>query len=70
MSEFDGRRYVVTGAASGIGHAVAEKLLAAGAEVISLDRNTPSAAVTRHIELDLANPQKHRRRAGTARRRF
>ena len=57
MSEFAGKRYVVTGAASGIGHAVAEKLLAAGAEVISLDRNTPSAAVTRHIELDLANPR-------------
>jgi len=57
VSEFAGKRYVVTGAASGIGHAVAEKLLAAGAEVISLDRNTPSAAVTRHIELDLANPR-------------
>ncbi len=57
MSEFAGKRYVVTGAASGIGHAVAEKLIAAGAEVISLDRNTPSAAVARHIELDLANPR-------------
>jgi NAD(P)-dependent dehydrogenase (short-subunit alcohol dehydrogenase family) len=57
VSEFDGRRYVVTGAASGIGHAVAEKLLAAGAEVVSLDRNTPTAAVTRHLEVDLANPR-------------
>jgi NAD(P)-dependent dehydrogenase (short-subunit alcohol dehydrogenase family) len=57
VSEFAGKRYVVTGAASGIGHAVAEKLLAAGADVISLDRNTPTAAVTRHIELDLANPR-------------
>jgi NAD(P)-dependent dehydrogenase (short-subunit alcohol dehydrogenase family) len=57
MSEFTGRRYVVTGAASGIGHAVAEKLLAAGAEVYSLDRNSPTAAVTRHIEVDLANPR-------------
>jgi NAD(P)-dependent dehydrogenase (short-subunit alcohol dehydrogenase family) len=57
VSEFAGKRYVVTGAASGIGHAVAEKLLAASADVISLDRNTPSAAVTRHIELDLANPR-------------
>lgn len=56
MSEFAGKRYVVTGAASGIGHCVAEKLLAAGAEVFSLDRNTPSAAVTGHIEVDLANP--------------
>jgi NAD(P)-dependent dehydrogenase (short-subunit alcohol dehydrogenase family) len=57
MSAFEGKRYVVTGAASGIGHAVAEKLLAAGAEVVCLDRNTPKAAVTRHIEVDLANPQ-------------
>jgi NAD(P)-dependent dehydrogenase (short-subunit alcohol dehydrogenase family) len=57
VSEFARKRYVVTGAASGIGHAVAEKLLAAGAEVVSLDRNTPIAAVTRHIEVDLANPR-------------
>ncbi|MDT5256392.1 MAG: hypothetical protein QOD10_1472 [Mycobacterium sp.] len=57
MSDFKGRRYVVTGAASGIGHAVSEQLLAAGAMVISLDRNTPAGAVTRHIEVDLANPR-------------
>jgi NAD(P)-dependent dehydrogenase (short-subunit alcohol dehydrogenase family) len=57
MSFFTGKRYVVTGAASGIGHAVAEQLLAAGAEAISLDRNVPTAAVNRHIEVDLANPR-------------
>jgi NAD(P)-dependent dehydrogenase (short-subunit alcohol dehydrogenase family) len=57
MPAFEGKRYVVTGAASGIGHAVAEKLLAGGAEVVCLDRNAPKAAVTRHIEVDLANPQ-------------
>ena len=57
MSEFTGKRYVVTGAASGIGHAVAEKLLQAGADVYSLDRNVPTAAVTHHIEVDLANPR-------------
>lgn len=57
MPEFAGRRYVVTGAASGIGHAVAEKLLTAGADVICLDRNVPTAAVTRHVEVDLANPR-------------
>lgn len=57
MTEFSGKRYVVTGAASGIGHAVAEQLLAAGAEVTSLDRNQPRAQVTRHIEVDLANPR-------------
>lgn len=57
MTAFEGKRFVVTGAASGIGDAVAERLLAAGAEVVSLDRNTPSAAVSRHVEVDLANPR-------------
>lgn len=57
MSDFTGKRYVVTGAASGIGDAVATRLLAAGAEVYCLDRNAPSAAVTKHIEVDLANPR-------------
>ncbi|WP_099184720.1 MULTISPECIES: coniferyl-alcohol dehydrogenase [Mycobacterium] len=57
MSEFATKRFVVTGAASGIGHAVAEQLLAAGAQVYSLDRNRPTATVTGHIDVDLANPQ-------------
>lgn len=56
MADLSGRRYVVTGAASGIGHAVAEQLLAQGAEVTSLDRNVPKASVHSHIEVDLANP--------------
>lgn len=55
MSDFAGRRYVVTGAASGIGDCVARKLIAAGAEVHSLDRNEPTAPVTRHIPVDLAD---------------
>lgn len=57
MWDFSDRRYVVTGAASGIGHATAEQLISAGAEVISLDRNPVKAAVSRHIEVDLANPR-------------
>ncbi|BBY81213.1 coniferyl-alcohol dehydrogenase [Mycolicibacterium pulveris] len=57
MSEFAGKRYVVTGAASGIGDATARKLLDAGASVYSLDRNAPSAPVTAHIGVDLANPR-------------
>lgn len=57
MSEFEGKRYVVTGAASGIGHATAQRMLDAGAYVYSLDRNAPQAAVTEHIEVDLANPR-------------
>jgi len=55
LSEFQGKRYVVTGAASGIGHAVAQQLLEAGAEVTSLDRNQPGAAVAQHIQVDLSN---------------
>lgn len=57
MSEFAGKHYVVTGAASGIGHSVAEQLLDAGASVTSLDCHQPRAAVTRHIEVDLSNPR-------------
>lgn len=56
MTDFWGKRYVVTGAASGIGHAVAERLLAVGADVCCLDRHPPTAKVNRHIEVDLANP--------------
>ncbi|TVX95995.1 SDR family oxidoreductase [Mycolicibacterium porcinum] len=57
MTNFSGKRYVVTGAASGIGQAVAQRLLDAGAEVHCLDRNAPSLAVTSHTEVDLSNPQ-------------
>lgn len=57
MTNFSGKRYVVTGAASGIGQAVAQRLLDAGAEVHCLDRNVPSLAVTSHTEVDLSNPQ-------------
>ncbi len=56
MSEFNGKRFVVTGAASGIGAATAAKLLDLGAEVHSLDRNVPTVPVTSHTEVDLANP--------------
>jgi NAD(P)-dependent dehydrogenase (short-subunit alcohol dehydrogenase family) len=57
VADFSGKRYVVTGAASGIGHAVATQLLDAGAQVYCLDRNTPTAKVTKHVEVDLANPR-------------
>jgi NAD(P)-dependent dehydrogenase (short-subunit alcohol dehydrogenase family) len=55
MSEFSGKRYIVTGAASGIGLALTERLLKDGAEVHSLDRNVPPVDVTRHIPVDLAD---------------
>jgi 3-hydroxybutyrate dehydrogenase len=37
MGDFEGRAFLVTGAASGIGRAVAERLLADGARVLSVD---------------------------------
>lgn len=57
MSRFDGKRYVITGAASGIGDATAGQLLELGADVYSLDRNTPRVQVTKHVDVDLANPR-------------
>lgn len=54
---FEGKRIIVTGAASGMGHATAVQLIEAGAEVVSLDRNEPSAPVTRHIGIDLSQPE-------------
>jgi len=57
VSKFHRKRFVVTVRHRGIGQAAAEKLLVAGAEVIALDHDTPTVAVTRHIEVDLANPR-------------
>lgn len=54
---FTGQRVVVTGAASGIGAETAKVLAAAGAHVISMDRN-PSAGehIAQHIAVDLTDP--------------
>jgi NAD(P)-dependent dehydrogenase (short-subunit alcohol dehydrogenase family) len=56
LFNINGKRIVVTGAASGIGEAVAESLVAGGATVVSLDRNTPKVATEKHIPVDLADP--------------
>jgi NAD(P)-dependent dehydrogenase (short-subunit alcohol dehydrogenase family) len=55
MTSVKGMRCVVTGAASGIGQAVAQQLTKGGATVVSLDRNEPVAEVERHISIDLAD---------------
>ncbi|AJE80425.1 3-alpha-hydroxysteroid dehydrogenase [Streptomyces albus] len=52
-----GLRCLVTGTASGIGEAVARDLLERGAQVVSLDRDTPRLDVTQHVGVDLAVPQ-------------
>lgn len=54
MASLAGRRIAVTGAASGIGAALVDRLAETGAVVTGLDRY-PSRAET-HIELDLADP--------------
>ncbi|NKQ51956.1 coniferyl-alcohol dehydrogenase [Amycolatopsis sp. K13G38] len=51
-----GLRCVVTGAASGIGAAVAEQLTSQGASVTALDLKAPELPVERFVECDLANP--------------
>lgn len=56
MFDYSDKRVVVTGAASGIGEATARQLRAAGAHVISLDRNQPAVEVSEHIPVDLADP--------------
>lgn len=50
-----GRRCVVTGAASGIGDAVARLFIDEGATVVSLDRNEPTAPVAQHVTVDLTS---------------
>lgn len=59
MSEHESykdKRVVVTGAASGIGRQTTEFLLAAGAQVIALDRNPSDLKVDQFISVDLTEP--------------
>ncbi len=57
MNELSGDKPVIlTGAASGVGNAVAERLSAAGANVIAIDIKEPTAPVTAFHQCDLGDP--------------
>lgn len=51
----EGRRALVTGAASGIGRATANALSAAGARVVALDRDQPAASTHRVVVADIVD---------------
>jgi NAD(P)-dependent dehydrogenase (short-subunit alcohol dehydrogenase family) len=53
--DFEGKRVVVTGCASGIGEQVAVILAERGAEVVGLDRDPISTPVAERHEVDLAD---------------
>lgn len=56
LIDLHGKTIVVTGAASGIGLRTCELLAAAGARVMGLDRHPVSGPVSRHVQVDLAEP--------------
>ena len=55
MKPLEGRRALVTGAASGIGRATVDALEEAGARVVGLDRVKPSGAPRHFVVADLAD---------------
>src|SRR4051812_29612263 len=55
MNRFEGRRVLVTGAASGIGRATAVRLRDEGAEVIAADVSTIDLDGVTAVQLDVAN---------------
>src|SRR5690242_4355694 len=55
---FEGRVAVVTGAARGIGDAIAQRLVAGGARVVALDKAAPAEPRNgvRYVEADVSDP--------------
>ncbi|TYQ10285.1 UNVERIFIED_ORG: NAD(P)-dependent dehydrogenase (short-subunit alcohol dehydrogenase family) [Gordonia westfalica J30] len=63
MNRFDGRRVLVTGAASGIGRATALRLLSEGARVVAADVSADGLAATAQAAADVAAPDQFVTRA-------
>lgn len=56
-STFKGKRVVVTGASSGIGHQTTSFLISAGAHVIALDRKPTDLATDKFIQVDFTDSE-------------
>ena len=60
MKGLEGRTAVVTGAASGIGRAIAERLAEEGVQIVGVDRNAEALAAndkyTSTLAVDLVDP--------------
>ena len=56
LLRYDGRRVIVTGAASGMGEAVARIVGELGGEVFAIDVKEPGFSVAKFIETDLRDP--------------
>lgn len=54
---YEGKRVVVTGAASGMGLACVDLLIGFGADVIALDLVKPDRAVSQFVEVDVRDPE-------------
>jgi len=56
LLRYDGKRTIVTGAASGMGAEVARLVLERGGEVYALDINEPTVEVSKYLRTDLSDP--------------
>lgn len=70
MSALAGRAAIVTGAASGIGRAVAERLVAGGVDVLAVDRAPDAAGPGHPHEADLLTREGNRGAVDAALERF